>query len=283
MCRKGENIRKRKDGRWEARIMLKDSSGKTKLKSLYAKTYSEAKDKLLNARKDNLLNNRNNYQLPKTFRKISEEWLLIQSSKHKEATILKYNTILNTHLLPYFGEISIIDINEIVINSFVSKKISSGNLKNHTALSSSYVKLIFIILNSIIDYAIAMNYRTELKRNCIAKPQITKKESCVLEVNEQLKLINYISQNITHTGVSIALALYADLRIGEICALKWEDINIHEKTISVVHTVSRVMSNDNKSKHKTKLILDTPKTDSSQRNIPINSNLLPLLIKLKEK
>ena len=162
-----------------------------------------------------------------------------------------------------------------------SQKIASGNLKTNKSLSSSYVKLIFVIFTSIIDYSITMNYRDELRKSLLIKLSTTKITIKILSPAEQIHLINHISNNITPTGIGIAMSLYAGLRIGEICALKWENVSLDDRTINIKHTVSRIMNNDN-SKQKTKLVLSNPKTDASRRSIPINSILLEFLIKFKK-
>ena len=214
-------------------------------------------------------------QQKRTFKEVADEWLLIQSVKQKASTLLKYTNIVNNHLLPYFNNVDVREINEKQFVDFVNEKIMVGNLKNNTSLSPSYIKTIIIIFNSIMEYATDMNYCEILKLNCVLCPSIPKRPINVLDIESQAKLIKYISRNISHTGVAIALALYAGLRIGEICALRWDDINMKKMYININHTVARVLCNQEDAV--TKLILDTPKTSNSIRVVPINSKLLQML------
>lgn len=276
MSKRGENIRKRKDGRWEARVKLSYANGSAKIKSLYGKTYHEVKEKLLNLKKECESEEERRNQ-GKTFGEIAGEWLLLQSANHKGATLLKYQTILETHLMPVFQAYDIQTLDEHAIARFISNKMASGNLKNREPLSSSYVKLILIVLTSVLEYAAAMGYRGELKNHYIAKPAAVKQETEVLDLNSQLELERYIAQNTGCTETGIALAIYGGLRIGEICALRWEEVDFENKIIRIRHTVSRVKNEDCGAASKTKLVIDVPKTRASARDVPINSKLLAIL------
>lgn len=281
MCKVGENIHKRKDGRWEGRIQITTDSGDKKYKSIYGKTYHEVKRKLMDIR--TILFDTTNKQNNKKhlFIDVSEEWLLLQDTKHKGATLLKYRTIIEKHLISEFGKLDVKEITEPMITKFISYKQAHGNLKTKGTLSSSYIKLILIVLTAILDYATGMNYRPVLKSNYISKQPIKKTEARCLDVNSQKILDNYIILNINENTTGLSLALYAGLRIGEICALKWENIDLKNGLIFVNHTVSRIKNTDT-TETKTKLIIDKPKTENSKRIIPINSKLQQILVAMKK-
>lgn len=278
MCRKGENIHKRKDGRWEARIKV-TINGVSKTKSLYAHTYREVKDKMLSEKGQStcICNNQQ-----RTFEDISREWFIVQSAKHKEATLLKYHTVVDTHILPAFGTMEIDKIKETEIAEFISKKMISGNLKTGKPLSASYVRLILVIMTSILDYSASMGYSSAIKYRFATKFIQHKSKTDVLEQNNRIILEKYTAACVNPVSTGIALALHAGLRIGEVCALRWEDVDAQNRIIHIRHTVSRIQNNDMSVDSKTCLILDEPKTITSRRDIPINSNLLDILKKMHQ-
>jgi integrase len=280
MCRVGENIHKRKDGRWEGRFQLTTSSGEKKLKSVYGKTYREVKEKLQTIR---TVDENNDCSFTKHFFcEVADEWLLLQSTEHKGATFLKYKTIVEGHLNPEFAKLNISTITEPMITQFISNKQATGNLKTKGPLSNSYVKLLLVVLIAILDYAAGMNYRSELKSVYITKPAVPKTEVQCLDINSQKILDTHIKFNINENTTGVSLGLYAGLRIGEVCALKWDDIDFNNNVIFVRQTVARVKNNEH-SKTKTKLIIDVPKTETSKRTVPINSRLRQILMAMYEQ
>lgn len=280
MCRVGENIHKRKDGRWEGRIQIMTDSGDKKYKSIYGKTYHEVKRKVMDIRTIlyDTTNKKNNEK--HLFTDVTQEWLSFQDAKHKGSTLLKYRTIIESHLISEFGKLDVKEITEPMITKFISYKQAHGNLKTKGSLSSSYTKLILIVLTAILDYAANMDYRPALKSSYILKQSTNKIEAKCLNVDAQKILDNHILLNINENTTGVSLALYAGLRIGEICALRWENIDLENGLIYVNHTVSRIKDTD-ATMAKTKLIIDKPKTENSKRIIPINSKLQQILVEMK--
>lgn len=315
MSRKGENIHKRKDGRWEARILI-FSQGRKKYKSIYGRSYKEAKNKMLHYHqtigedfernpKNPVSGSEQGYMLSPvgsaipasysdtvhTFSSVTEEWFQLNHLKQKESTKLKYRTMLNKHILPRFGDVAITDIDVFTVNIFLTEKISGGSLLKDSVtdscrpLSTSYVRTMGVLISSVINFAVRMGYRNVLQTP-ITKPVEKKKSVNVMSKREHDKLEKYLKREHTQTGVGIMLALHAGLRIGEVCALRWDDIDFDEKILHVRHTVARIENKtitDKENYAKTKLIIDDPKTKSSIRDIPINSKLLLLLTAAKEK
>lgn len=221
MSRSGENIHKRKDGRWEARLQLVDEEGVKRSRSLYGKTYREAKNKLLDARQHGY----NRQKESPFFEEVAWEWLSVQSAEHKGATVLKYATIIDRHLIVTFGKIKINQITEQMIRCFLLEKKTSGNLVTGKPLSASYLKLILVVLTAILNYAAQKNYCISVKEITIGHLSSPRKEADCLNYIWQQKLEQYIRKNINENTTGIALALYAGLRLGEVCALTWNDID----------------------------------------------------------
>lgn len=274
MPKRGENIRKRKDGRWEGRYNTgKSPTGKQTYISVYGKTYNEVKSKLLD------LSQRK--PEPKIIGKtisigeVIREWQANNRMLHKGATEAKYEYLINTHILPAIENLDVKNVTADYLNSFAESKLKSGRLDKSCGLSASYVRTIMIILSSVMKYATEEQYCLPLKGK-IFKPSIEKTTLDIFDESEQKLLESYLFSNISLTNFGILVSLYMGLRIGEICALTWDNIDFENKIIHITGTVSRVKNTDENSKSKTQLIIDKPKTETSNRIIPIPSKLFPL-------
>lgn len=272
MPKRGENIRKRKDGRWEGRY--RKSTGNVSYGSVYGKSYNEVKQKLKEIGQKQILK----IGMPGKERKFKEVLLLWKDAnriKHKGATETKYEYLMDKHIIPVLGDYNLSAITPFVLNDFMEQKLNNGNLKDKSALSQTYVRSMMIIILSALQYAVneqmCLSFATP-----IFKPTAEKKELKILSEKEYEKLENYLCNNLNETNLGIIISLYSGLRIGEICALKWEDIDLENKILYVKSTIARVR---NEKTGGTVLILDKPKTKASVRKIPIHSNLLNLLKK----
>lgn len=280
MPKRGENIHKRKDGRWEGRyIKDRDLSGRAIYKSVYGKSYAEVKCKLTETIKNPSLPNLNSYK-EYLFKDVLLMWLQANKMSFKGATENKYQYLIDTHIIPDLGEIKISRITAKTINSFLENKLQNGGVKNNGSLSSSYVRSMMLIINSAIQFAIDEHMCNPLN-GMISKPKMEKNEITILTPLEQKRLELSCQDDINCTKLGVLLSLYAGLRIGEVCALKWSDIDLNARIIHVRSTVARVISND--STRKSVFIIDKPKTEASIRDIPISSILLPYLIEINRK
>lgn len=270
MSRRGENIHKRKDGRWEARLIVKDGEGIPRQVSLYGKTYKEAKEKKLSARgKDAFCGKKIERR---TFAQAAEEWMQNRFLAQKKSTRLKYQEMLERHINPELGRYPIDLLDEKQINFFLSQKLACGRICDGSGLSSSYVKTMGIIVNSVMQYAVAKNYCYPLKTK-IQKPESQQREIEILDIETQRTLENCLEQDDSLTALGIKIALNTGMRIGEICALKWEDVDMKNAIIHVRHTIVRIENADVNPETKTCLIVDKPKTKTSVRDIPITQKL----------
>lgn len=280
MSKRGENIRKRKDGRWEGRYKrgVKED-GTTQYASVYGKTYNEVKEKLLNAKinQENLFVARNNERF---FSDILILWFQSNKIRLKGSSKQRYEYLINTHILPELGGLKASQINASRINTFLAQKLSNGRVNSDKELSPSYVNSIAIIIKSAIDYAIAEQICPPLKTR-IYKPKIIKNELKILNSEEQAAIEKYTRNNLNATGIGVIISLYSGLRIGEICALTWDDIDLDNQILHVRHTIARVKNEKNRTT-KTALIIDEPKTKASKRDIPISTSLMNYIIEYKK-
>lgn len=276
MPKRGENIHKRKDGRWEARYRKgRKLDGTIIYGSVYGSTYREAKEKMLivSAQPEVITAPKGN---ERTFREVLLMWLENNRIRCKGATYNKYQYLIDTHILPKLGNVKMSDISATMINSFLMEKLTSGRLDRTGGLSPSYVRSIMLITNEAIKYAVSENICLPLK-NKIFRPMMPKEELPILSLEAQKRLELHLFDEPDPTGIGILLSLYAGLRIGEVCALKWNDIDLSNHIIHIRHTISRVKSTNDSDGSKSMLIVDAPKTKASTRDIPILSALYSIL------
>lgn len=276
MSKRGENIRKRKDGRWEGRYICgRTESGKAIYHSVYGKTYGEAKEKLQVKRIE--ANQDMCQDKDITFQFILNDWLKNNRIRYKLSTYTKYKYIIDKHILPELGKEKMVNLHTSKINSFLDEKMNVGGIKTEGTLSASYVRTMALIIDSALKYAASEELCIPIKSS-IKKPVVKKEQIQTLSCDECDRLIEYCYANLNNTNIGILISLNTGLRIGEICALKWSDIDAYSCLLYVNHTMSRIKDGNNK----WKWIVEVPKTQSSLRAIPISKRLFEALMKKKE-
>lgn len=280
MSRRGDNIRKRKDGRWEGRYKRgRSADGSLLYGSVYGKTYHEVKEKLSKAVKDSAKEYLHRGR-EKTFGEVLNLWMANNRIRLKGGTVNKYQNLIDSHIMPELGYIGISKLDATRINSFLEDKLKNGRLDESGGLSPSYVRSIMLIINAAVNFAVEEQLCLPLK-TVICKPMIPKSELAILTFEEQRKIEGFLLDNFKLSSIGILISLHTGLRIGEVCGLSWDDVDLKKRIIVVRHTVARV-KDDSVNGRKTKLILDTPKTEASVREIPISTILFPVLIRLRE-
>ncbi len=275
MSKRGDNIRKRKDGRWEGRYKIGNyPSGATKYSSVYGHSYAEVKEKLklIEGNPMNMLSVKKNSLL---FKDALLMWMSNNKIKHKGSTENKYLYLIENHIIPELGDIKISDINSSVVNDFLNTKLDNGRLDNKGGLSNSYVRNMSHIISSTLTFAVNEQLCLPIK-NQIVKPVVEKKDFEVLTLLEQQRLETFLLNDMDENKFGIYLSLNMGLRIGEICALAWDDFDLENDVLHIRSTVARVRS-DNK-EQKTILIIDKPKTKTSIRDIPLSSKIKPVVL-----
>lgn len=279
MSRRGENIHKRKDGRWEARILTKQMNHQTKYKSVYARTYTELKNKLKELPDSNipLLHHSNVF-----FHEIALQWLSNIRESVKESSYAKYHSTVTKHLIPYFTKMKIIDIDNMVVEKFIQDKYKNGKLNGKGSLSAKSVHDMYCVLIQILKFA-EKNHYIQTCNYDVALPKVEECYCNVFSKSEKIKLEQYVRLNTDLKKLGILLVMYTGIRIGELCALKWSDIDINNGTLRITKTLQRIKNTDTGSEHKTKIIIGKPKSQKSVRSIPLQSFLLEILIPFKQK
>lgn len=267
--RRGENIRKRKDGRWEARYKKGvDDQGNTIYGSVYAKTYREAKEKQ-QLRYQQLQLSERSISSEMKLADALEMWLGDNRIRLKDSTQYRYRYLSQIHILPELGETQIGKLTSDAVNAFLIRKLESGRKDGSGGLSPAYVRSMGVLIGSVLSYAAARGWCSPMVGN-IHQPPNAATGMRILSENEQKILTDHCFRNDDVTTLGILLSMFAGLRIGEICALSWDDVDLKNRIIHVRHTVSRTGKGN-------PLVIDSPKTRSSLRDIPICSGLMPVL------
>ena len=265
MAKKGLNIYKRKDGRWEGRYKSGyTSEGKTKYFSIYGKSYSAVREQLEKKRAET--HSSSDCLCKCTVGEIIDKWLSDVRNKVKVSTFANYTMKIKKHILPHFAGVKYDRLTADDLNKFIDQKCSEK-------LSAKYVSDIVILLKSAAKFA-HKRYGYANRIDCVTLPKSDNKaENRLLSVSEQSQLKAVLTENATSSNVGILLAAATGIRIGELCALKWGNIDLEKSIITVRQTVQRVMN----SWGGTRLIVTSPKSASSVREIPLPDFILPYL------
>lgn len=274
MSRHGENIRKRKDGRWEARcISGYDENGKARYKYLYAKTYYEAREK-----KKEFMNRQEPPQISAmdkkyTYRKLLNDWLNSIRLDVKESTYSRYVFLIERYISPELGEKLLLNLTSETIDHFTTKLLKEGKRNGEGGLSPKTVACILSVIKLSLNYGVQKGCLCA--GNIIIKnPRQIKPDILIFSENEQLQLEHHLFSNPDPINRGIILSLYTGMRIGEICALKWSDFNFSDNTVSVQRTIMRIQDVLSDAEKKTKIVIERPKTDCSNRIIPLPQFLI---------
>ena len=273
MPRRGENIRKRKDGRWEARFPFYDAaSGKRKMRSLYGKSYTEVKLLLkeTNFQIQNSQMNRNGQEQNPicSFQQAADEWLLTVKQTKKRSTYVKYKGIYEKYLSNQWKDIS---LNQI--NGRSAAERLKALYENNENLSVSLRQSIRTILNQIFEYG-RKHYDISCQKVIVDIPKHPVLPIEVFTAFEQARLISLLYQNMDVNKLGIFICMSTGLRLGEICALQWADIDISRMTLKVNRTVQRIKAEN--APTKTILLMGEPKSIFSKREIPLSDELVKL-------
>ena len=235
MARRGENIYKRKDGRWEGRyIKGKDSEGKATYGYVYSKTYNEVKEKLSKAKNECKIF----FLLEKSKSTLSEfalQWLESVRNNCKPSTYVKYRNTITKHILPELGNYQLHQIETKVINAFCYDKLQN------CALSPKTVKDILSVIKLIIKFA--KNF--DVHCNCDFENVSIKSNRLVvkgLTSVQSRRIKDFLTNNIDHVNIGILISFYTGVRIGELCALKFNDISFETNTIHIDKTMQRIQN-----------------------------------------
>lgn len=276
MPRRGENIYKRKDGRWEGRyIKGHDVNGKAQYGYIYGKTYSEVKLSLKNSQSQILKPEGSFKKKSAIYATVLTSWLESQRLSIKESTYARYHQIIYTHLIPDIGSVKIEKISAKLIENYLAQLIESGRIDGTGGLSSKTTSDILAIIKETVEYAEYNDYPLQCKLDKVSIKQ-HKEEMRVLSVEEQQKLTLLLLEDTDLTKFGVLLSLYTGIRLGELCALKWGNLSISDGVLSIRETMQRIKDTSNQSVAKTKIVITEPKSKCSVRDIPLPAFIISI-------
>ena len=267
-----ENVFLRKDGRFEARYRKgRDNNGKLIYGFCYGKTYEEAREKAQRLQEGPGTLRSPERQTELTFACYCNSWLISNRRRLKESSSAKYLADIKNHILPFFGEKLLWEITSEEMDLFIQL------LLYEKSLSSKTVRNILALFHSIFIYA-GRRSGQKLPELEIIYPRQQKKAIRILNEGEEERLMQFLAAKMDLCKFGVYLALRTGLRIGEVCALRWHDISLEAHTISISRTVQRIQSPDPKGAPRTRIVVGTPKTESSCRTIPLMPDLERLCV-----
>lgn len=274
MARRGENIRKRKDGRWEGRyIKARTSEGKIQWGYVYGTVYAEVKRVLIQKKAEAGF-----YKLKRTdltFEALAEVWLHSLKNGIKESTYAHYSYTLHKYLLPVLGKAFVSSLDESFLEQAMQQVIAPTDAA-HKPLGNSSAQECLSMLRRICKYAAHLRLIRPMELEVVL-PKAIDRISVPLSQVEQQRLYQYVQENLTPRKIGLLLGTELGLRIGEICGLQWGDFDLKLGTLKISRTLCRISCGNGH----TKVVIQTPKTRTSRREIPIPKCLLLMLKKLR--
>ena len=213
-----------------------------------------------------------------------KEWLMTWMENYikpsaKSNTVTCYETMIENHIVPYLGELALSEVTPMAVQMMVTKLMSRGNEKTGKGLSASTVNLLITLVQSSLEVAYSMGLVTEFSADKIKRPKIKEKPMTCFTLDEQKKIEAYIRSLQKPRLVGILLCLYTGLRIGELMALEWNDIDFEKREMHI----NKSCTDGKNANGKFCRLVDTPKTETSIRTIPLPKQLIPILKDAKRK
>ena len=270
MARRGENIRKRKDGRWEGRYIKAHTPDRRICWGyVYGTTYAEVKQKLIHKKAEYGLYRLTDTKL--TFSEIAEMWLQSIKCGLKESTYAHYQYTLYKYILPILGTVPILRLEENTLEQALQKIIAPPD-GQHKELGFSSAKECLSMVRRICKYAVHLGLSRPMEL-FVRLPQEKSQPTTPLSAAEQNQLRTYVLSDPTPRKLGLLLGIESGLRIGEVCGLKWSDFDLKAGTVQIKRTVSRIYCGDGH----TKIVIQSPKTRTSQREIPLSRYMVQAL------
>lgn len=206
-----------------------------------------------------------------------KEWLKIWLEKYvkpssKMRTVESYERIIQKQISGTLGETELDTITAMDIQSFVAELLKKGNRATKEGLAASSVNAIITVIQSSLKRAVTLGYIPKNVADGIKRPKIKGKQVTCFTIAEQRKIERAALSDPYGKMFGVVLCLYTGLRIGELLALTWSDIDLAKGVISVNKTCY-----DGKTSNGFGRIVDEPKTESSKRVIPIPKQILPYI------
>ncbi|MDR3258864.1 MAG: site-specific integrase [Fusobacteriaceae bacterium] len=210
-----------------------------------------------------------------------KKWLLEIKQTVKESTYNSYKNTVKNHIVGKLGDYRIAELNNKIIQNYVFALIKNGRTDGKGGLSLTVVKHIVMLLKLAIKKPI--NDETIFNKIFLIKfPHEYKNSKIdVLSTEEQKAIIKLVQMNLNYKTMGILFCLSTGIRIGELCALQWKDVDLNSRTVHIKRTIQRIYTNNILNNKKSKIIFSFPKTQNAYREIPLSTILINLLTQIK--
>lgn len=273
MARRGENIYRRKDGRYEGRYVIgKTAKGKTRFGYVYARQFSEARRLLLEKkaeqqRKTGRPAGARRITVAKWMRTWMESELL---GSVKPSSYQVYLRQFERHVLPALGGYALSELTQGIVHGFVMQ-LEASNLARSTA--KGIYRLLAAAMRSAQEEGLIL-------KNPCRKIRVQREERAAQRALSRQEQEALCAQPEGQADLPALLSLYTGMRLGEICGLKWTDVDWERQTIAVRRTAQRVARLDPTGGGRTMLMVGSTKSLRSERVLPAPAFLLE---RLKER
>ncbi len=211
---------------------------------------------------------------------LTEQWLESLRSSVKLSTYSTYSFYFHHYLKPYSNDILVNVLDQIKVQDLLTQIQQGGRIQETQPLSANSMRLIYFILKSSVRYGFSIGAIELFPFPTLKTSQKSEQRLVFFHKKEQERLEEYILGHFSSMSVGILISLYTGLRIGELCALTWDQINLEEGFLSVNKTIQRIYLQDEGETHATKVIISEPKTRNAQRDIPLSNQLIQILNRL---
>ncbi len=277
MPKRGENIYKRKDNRWEGRFAVLQPDGSSKYISVYAKGYAEVKAKLQISREKARQSSSCLPQCRLTVKNLFQNWLAVKRGSIKLSSYIRYENLINKQLVPGLGNLPLKELTAQKLLTFIRQKQCSGRLDKTGGLAAKTITDMLAVIKAAVKMAAAEYNLPQAAAILELKAPVCKqKPIAAFSDYEVIQLSKYILTRPDRQNLAVLLSLNCGLRLGEVCALRWQDIDFNSRTLTVRCNVQRITREG-----KSQLVIQTPKSECSKREIPLTAKILNLLQELK--
>lgn len=264
MAKKGENIYKRKDNRWEARyIKERASNGKIVFGYCYGRTYKEAKFK-----QRLMLSGEAPRRAVGEVAPYCAEWLNYRRTVLKESTATKYAGMIERYIVPQIGRSNPLHVTQGTLCEFTKTLVASG-------LSPKSTNDVLTLTRCVLKYARRQMGVSTPPDEC-ERLKEEHREIRVLDDAEQAAFVDYLCRDTDLSKFGVMLAMMTGMRIGELCALRWRDVLLCENAVRVTATMQRIKDMSPGAVSKTKITITPPKSEKSRRTIPLTERAAEL-------
>lgn len=271
MAKAGSNIYRRKDGRYEGRVLYgKTMCRKSKYIYVYGRTLKEVKEKMRSLKEAAQLEMTGETS---TVRAYAQEWMEKKKGQWRSTTYDTYRRLVDRYIIPILGDYMIENVTTEILEEF-AREVQQNSSKSLTA---GYQKYVCSVARQILEFA-SEQEQIPVQLPSLPEFQVKKRNTQLPSEKEFEALKNYLVKHVEdETCLGILVAMYTGIRIGELCALRWKDINLEVGSLTISSNLQRVRIYEEQENKKTQVCMQMPKTMQSFRTVPLPDSLQQIL------